>query len=109
MKSPEERAAWLERLKARAEVTFSGCWLWQGCVNNWGYGKIKWKGKVVYVHRLAYWLVHGRMPKGGHVLHKCDTPGCFNPDHLQGGTQSTNLKHAWRRGRRKRAPVEIEE
>lgn len=97
-----------ERFWTRKEVTDSGCWLWTGARNNCGYGKVRWRGRLVYVHRLAYYLTHGRNPQGGCVLHKCDTPACFNPEHLQGGTHSTNLKHQYQRNRR-RTPKPIGE
>lgn len=120
MKSKRGSAPLELRLWARAEVLECGCWRWTGTVNNFGYGKISLGGCKYYVHRLSYWLTHKkRWPKGGHILHTCgmnsaciklhggDMPACFNPEHLTGGTQSTNIKHTWRRGRRYRAPKEI--
>lgn len=30
-----------ERLMSRSTVTPDGCWLWDGCLDRWGYGKVK--------------------------------------------------------------------
>lgn len=36
------------------------------------------------------------------ILHKCDNPPCFNPEHLHQGDNSKNMSEMWSRGRRKR-------
>lgn len=93
-------------LMARAYVSASsGCWLWLGALTSEGYGRVRWKKRQVYVHRLAYAIVHGRVPSGKLVCHKCDVRECFNPAHLQSGSHSTNLRHQYQRGRRK--PKEV--
>jgi hypothetical protein len=97
-----------DKTQLRANARGSFCWIYTGCRNNSGYGKVRWKGRLVYMHRLAYALAHGRVPSGKIVCHQCDTPECFNPECLQAGTHSTNLKQRWKRGSKKRAAKEIE-
>lgn len=71
--------------------TPSGCWIWTGCVDKWGYGDISYLGKHVQAHRLSWRLLRGE-PTGFHVLHKCNTPPCCNPDHLYLGTDADNTE-----------------
>src|ERR1700751_3785741 len=72
------------------------CWNSSLSVDSKGYGQITlWLGAGVKpvirrVHRVAYEVFVG--PTSGlHVLHKCDNPRCFNPEHLFLGTQADNL------------------
>jgi hypothetical protein len=68
------------------------CWLWQGCVNNKGYGRLKLKDITeTYAHRAAYVLAVGCIPDDLQVLHTCDTPRCCNPKHLVVGTNDDNM------------------
>ena len=82
----------------------SGCLLWEACHDKYGHGKLgirlpNGKPKTVQAHRLAYELVHGTVPSGLVVRHKCDVPACINVDHLVVGTQADNLADMWERGR----------
>lgn len=71
---------------------FSGCWLWTGHAKETGYGVICWNLRPIRAHRLSWILFRGEIPKNLHVLHKCDTPSCVNPDHLFLGTHSDNMQ-----------------
>ena len=84
----------------------SGCRLWAGGATRTGYGTMKWKYKAVGAHRLSYEAEHGAFDKGLHVLHKCDTPLCVNPDHLRLGTHKENMRDMGLKGRRKSIPKE---
>lgn len=81
----------------------SGCWLWEGpyIKNGRGYGTHggHTKGSEYLVHRIAYIAAHGSIPDGHVVMHKCDTPACANPNHLEVGTQQENLDDMGRKGR----------
>lgn len=77
----------------------SGCWLWTGGTDRYGYGTQWIDGRVVYAHRLSYQHHHGPIPDGFVVRHKCDTPACINPDHLLTGTPMDNVMDMFARGR----------
>lgn len=80
----------------------TGCWLWAGGTDSFGYGFFRHAGEVT-AHRVSYTLHIAPIPKGLHVLHKCDVPECVNPAHLFLGTQIDNMKDCARKGRTQRA------
>lgn len=85
----------------RSKVKIRGkCWIWAGAKNSDGYGSFKLNGRAEKSHRIAYILKHGSIPNGMHVLHRCDTPACCNPDHLFLGTHQDNIKDMDSKGRR---------
>jgi len=63
-----------------------------------GYGQFRFNGKTELAHRVSYELANGPIVVGLNVLHKCDTPACVNPDHLEAGTQKKNIQDAHDRG-----------
>ena len=73
------------------------CWLWQRGTTTAGYGTFTDQGVQYYAHRFAYEDENG--PTDLHVLHKCDTPACCNPFHLEAGTQQQNMLDKHARGR----------
>lgn len=82
-------------------VTESGCWLWLAASNLKGYGYF-WFGEYGHAAHRAAWIIYrGPIPAGMHVLHKCDTPSCVNPNHLFLGTQQDNTDDMLRKGRAK--------
>ena len=54
------------------------------------------------VHRVAWALFRGPIPKGMCVLHYCDNRPCCNPDHLYLGTNANNTADMLARGRESR-------
>ena len=76
------------------------CWLWDGSVNNRGYGEYRHDGRKRYAHRVSWAIAHGAMPGAGLcVLHRCDVPRCVNPSHLFIGTQHENIADMHSKGR----------
>lgn len=85
--------------------TERGCLLWEGGVSGGGYGAVTFSGKQVGTHRLAWAFGlegerHGAMPPPNVVIrHRCDTPRCCNPSHLQAGSVADNNRDMVERGR----------
>lgn len=71
-------------------VPEGSCLIWQGAVNDKGYGTVKLKGRTVYAHQVALSTRLGRWPQS-HVLHSCDRRLCCNADHLREGTHEENM------------------
>lgn len=88
----------------------SGCWLWTGPVDDFGYGRFREEApskKKVRAHVLSC-RFHGKLLPPGFVWrHTCDLPACVNPDHLIPGSDGDNVADMDARGRRalgERAP-----
>jgi hypothetical protein len=92
------------------------CWLWTGRTCKDEYGQIWFDGRTVRAHRLSYQWVHGPIPKGLLIDHKCHVSRCVKPEHLQAVTTKENAENlsgptarcksgvrgvAWRRDARK--------
>lgn len=77
----------------------TGCHEWSKSRDRYGYGLIKYNGKMRLVHRVAYEVLKGESIKGWHILHSCDNPCCYNPDHLSLGTHLDNMRDRAAKGR----------
>ncbi len=65
-----------------------------------GYGEIRVGGRLQSTHRAAF-AAFVADPGSKHVLHRCDTRSCINPDHLFLGTNRDNIADSVSKGRRK--------
>ena len=103
-----------ERLAAGLERMPNGCLEWTGATNrakngDGGYGHIKFAGKTVDTHRVAWTLINGPIPPGLNVLHHCDNPPCCETEpseaypegHLFLGTTADNIADKVSKGRQK--------
>lgn len=76
------------------------CRLWLGARNRDGYGSFRGDGgATVLAHRFAWTIAHGPVPRGMHVLHRCDTPACCRHDHLFLGSHADNMADRLAKGR----------
>ena len=92
---PVEERFWEKTEKLGPEE----CWEWKGAKSN-GYGTLYFMGRVRKATLVSYFLHHGVLPPDGRILcHKCDNPGCVNPDHLFAGTNLDNNLDCVSKGR----------
>lgn len=80
------------------------CWIWMGKRNASGYPQINLREdgavRTYLAHRLALTVFRGRRWRRGQVAkHLCNNPLCINPMHLDGGSQSSNMRQCVREGR----------
>jgi len=101
-----------ERLLKRRKLE-NDCWIWTGYLDNFGYGRLTWgqsgKKKTWLISRLAYLLWKGPIEEGMNILHSCDNPGCFNPDHLSTGTRLENMQQMAMRDRAGKRKLKTEQ
>ena len=70
----------------------TGCWLWVGHVNCYGYGAMFINGKIVRAHAVSYELHTGPRIKGLELDHLCRVKTCVNPRHLEQVTHLVNVQ-----------------
>lgn len=74
------------------------CILAIGKVNADGYGLIRHGGKKYTMHVFVLRLIGRKVPPGMITRHKCKKKSCFNPDHLEFGTDKDNAIDMFRDG-----------
>lgn len=80
-----------ERLMSKVDVDDdTGCWLWTGAIDRYGYGQIGVEGRVTGVHRASYSTFVGPIPEGLTIDHLCRVRRCLNPEHLETVTSREN-------------------
>ncbi len=90
-----------------------GCWLWAGgmCSAARGrepYGRMRWQGKSVYVHRVTYQIVHGPLPAWAVLVRRvdrCEHSLCCNPAHWVRKRRAEVMTIVARTGRSSRGPA----
>jgi hypothetical protein len=87
----------------------SDCIEWPHSRTAQGYGRYwdRVKKRRKYVHRKTYEDFNGPIPEGMLVLHSCDNPPCYNPEHLRVGTYSDNAQDREDRGRGRQARARV--
>ena len=79
-----------ERLLSRLLIDPSGCLLWTGRIDRYGYGNIASGRRMVKVHRVMYELFVGPIPDGLEIDHLCRVRHCAAPAHLEAVTRREN-------------------
>lgn len=75
----------------------TGCWDWTGNKNKTGYGRVRYLGDKVLIHRLMFSWITGKglskiISRDNLILdHICNNKSCCNPTHLRLTTHKVNM------------------
>ncbi len=73
-----------ERFWAKVRVEpGTDCYIWTGALDKYGYGAFKVADGARKAHRVAWALVHGRVPDHLTLDHVCRDHACVNPAHME--------------------------
>lgn len=88
---PRSREAMMDHLMDKSmPVSESGCWIWLGVTNTYGYGRVLWNNRHLMAHRVSYELFKGPISADLQTDHLCKVRCCINPDHLEAVTPRVN-------------------
>ena len=83
-----------ERLLRFREIQ-DGHWIFTGVQTSRGYGQLWVNGRMENVHRVAWTVWRGEIPKGWDVHHntkRCNIKTCFRPSHLKAMSRRGHLR-----------------
>ncbi len=100
---PKDLAQLIEN-RSTTEWSDDNCWLCDRAPVRDGYIRLSRMIDGIKIQRYQHviaWEMHNAepVPEGMVVMHTCDNPGCFNPNHLTVGTQSENIQDSVNKGR----------
>jgi HNH endonuclease len=82
----------IRRFLAGLRPTPSGCWAWTRARSAAGYGVLRFDGRLVYAHPLAYVIFRGPIPAGLELDHLYRVRHCANPAHLEAVSHQENVR-----------------
>lgn len=77
------------------EDPFTGCLLFQGTLNNSGYGTVHASHPGIGTHRVVWIAERGPVPAGKELHHECEQRNCVNVEHLQVVTKAEHTLLTW--------------
>lgn len=109
-----ERVQWYK--DNAVTIDTNGCWIWDKEISKEGYGKVRFKGKKYYTHRLFWALANDAVDEldnirdvGQVFRHLCDNKACCNPKHVVVGSRSENAIDAMKYSKAKKYNEDIVE
>ena len=92
LKTEQEKADHIKEYYKRNVIKSEGCWDWIRKNKTDKYVRMHFGRKEprISIHIYSWKINFGDIPKGMHVLHKCDNPRCSKPQHLFLGTAKDN-------------------
>lgn len=87
------RALTLSEKLASLTLKSDACWVWNGTIQQHGYGTLTHEGKRIYAHRASYEVANGPIPTGRRIDHICHNESCIKPDHLRVATVKQNAEN----------------
>jgi len=91
-------------LRANVGHTGQECLMWPFARSGAGYGGLAIGGYEAPASRHMAILLFGPLDRKTQVCHRCDNPGCINPNHLFLGTAMDNHKDCVSKGRHVNPP-----
>lgn len=77
-----------------AKVDKSGdCWQWTGSITRDGYGMIRFHGRGMGAHRVAWIMAYGEPAPGQEVDHRCHNRSCVNVAHMRLASKKQNMEN----------------
>lgn len=81
--TPINDIAFHEGFVRDVDFSLGGCWEWVSLLDNRGYGKKKFGGKIYQAHRLMFRATHGDIPRDANLKNICGSKSCVNPEHWE--------------------------
>lgn len=90
----------LDRFFSSFEIDkYTGCWIWLGSLDRYGYAQFWYKGKNGRAHKFIFELHYGKLLKNEQIDHVhsrgCIYRHCVNPDHLEAVTAQENQNRSF--------------